>query len=186
MHTGIIDVFLYSQRGFFDFGFIGAAQIDHFGNVNTSVIGSMEAPRVRLSGGGGANDIVSSCREVLVLTKHERRRFVETVDFVTSPGYLRGGDSRERAGLILGRPTRVVTDLALMGFDPVSKRMRLDALQPDVTVEEVVESTGFELLMSGPVGKLHVPTDRELEMLRTLETGISSTSDRVPEKVVSV
>jgi glutaconate CoA-transferase, subunit B len=121
-----------------------------------------------------------------VLTKHEQRRFVESVDFVTSPGYLRGGDSRERAGLILGRPTRVVTDLALMGFDAVSKRMRLDALQPDVTVEEVVESTGFELLISGAVRELQGPTDRELDMLRSLEAGISPAGERMPEKVVSV
>jgi len=171
MHTGITDVFLYGQRGFYDFGFIGAAQIDRFGNVNTSIIGSGDQARTRLSGGGGANDIVSSCRQVMVLTKHERRRFVERVDFVTSPGNLQGADSRERAGLVFGRPTRVVTDLAVMGFDPETKRMTLEAAQSGVTVEEILDSTGFELLIPGPVAELAPPTGEELEALRVLESG---------------
>jgi glutaconate CoA-transferase subunit B len=185
MLTGIIDVFLFSQRGYFDYGFIGGAQIDRFGNVNSSYIGSVEEPTVRLSGSGGANDIVSSCRQVFVLTKHERRRFVEKVDFITSPGYLDGGDSRERAGLLLGRPSRVVTDLAIMGFDNKSRRMMLERLQPGVTVEQVVENTGFELLVSEELQQLPLPTEEEVRRVRELEVGPSpETAAAVAGKVV--
>lgn len=171
MHTGITDIFLYSQRGYFDYGFIGVAQIDAYGNVNTSIIGTPQHPKVRMSGSGGANDIASSCREVFILTKHERRRFVEHVDFVTSPGHLSGDDSRERAGLPPGGPSKVITDLAVLGFDSRSKRMILQSLQPGVSVEEVQENTGFELLVADPVGYIAEPTQEELQMLRLLETG---------------
>jgi glutaconate CoA-transferase, subunit B len=168
MLVGIIDIFLYAQRGCFDVGFIGAAQIDQFGNVNTSYIGDPDAPKVRLPGSGGANDIVSSCREIIVMTRHERRRFVEHVDFVTSPGYLSGPESRVRAGLTRSLPTAVITDLALLGFDPGTGRLRLDALQPGATVEAVIESTGFELLISDSIGELSPPTPAELDELRRL------------------
>lgn len=169
MLTGIIDVFLFAQRGFFGYGVLGAAQIDMYGNVNTSVIGDFESPRVRLPGGGGANDIVSSCHNIIIVTKHERRRFVERVDFITSPGYLRGGQSRQEAGLVLGRPTRVVTDMAQMVFDPESKRMMLEALQPGISVRDVAENTGFELLISDDVRLLAPPTQEELEVLHDLD-----------------
>jgi glutaconate CoA-transferase subunit B len=169
--TGIVDVFLFAQRGCYDYGFVGAAQVDAYGNVNTSVIGSPQHPKVRLPGSGGANDIVSLCREVIVITRHERRRFVERVDFVTSPGYLEGGDARERAGLARGRPVAVITDLALLGFDEATKRLRLDALQPGVTVDEVVEATGFELLVADEVRQLGPPTEAELSALERIRTG---------------
>ena len=168
MLTGIIDVFLYSQRGCYDYGFVGAAQIDRYGNVNTSVIGSMDRPKVRLPGSGGANDIVSSCRELFVITRHEPRRFVERVDFVTSPGYLDGGDARERAGLTRGRPRWVITDLAVLGFEPESKQMRLEKLQPGVTVDQVTSATGFELLIADPVPQLAPPSDEERATLALL------------------
>jgi glutaconate CoA-transferase subunit B len=180
MHTGIVDVFLYAQRGYFDYGFIGAAQVDQFGNVNTSIVGPLDRPTVRLSGGGGANDIVSHCREFFILTRHERRRFVEKVDFVTSPGYLTGGDSRERSGLLRGRPSKVITDLAILGFDPESKRMRLEALQPGVTVDEVTAATGFDLLVPAEVAEVPPPTAEELDGLRSLETGIDPVAGMGP------
>ena len=172
MLTGIIDAFLYSQRGCYDYGFVGAAQIDRYGNVNTSVIGTMERPKVRLPGSGGANDIVSSCREVFIITRHEPRRFVERVDFITSPGYLDGGDSRERAGLVLGRPTRVITDLAILGFEPESKKMRLDRVQPGVSVEQVTGATGFDLVVPDSVPELDPPTEEELETLQLLREAV--------------
>lgn len=165
----ITDVFLYAQRGFFDYGFLGTAQIDRYGNVNTSVIGEPETPKVRLPGTGGANDIISACREVFVVTTHERRRFVEEVDFVTSPGHLTGGTSRQDAGLLFGGPSRVLTDLALMGFDEESRRMTLLALQPGVDVAEVQENTGFELLVPEPPATLAPPTDSELGVTRGLD-----------------
>jgi glutaconate CoA-transferase subunit B len=171
MLVGINDLFLYGQRGCYDYGFIGAGQIDQFGNVNTSYIGDPDRPKVRLPGSGGANDIVSSCREIYVMTRHERRRFVERVDFVTSPGYLTGPEARKRAGLTRSRPMGVVTDLALLGYDDATGRMRLDALQPGVTEEQVHESTGFELLVSDDVAELPAPTERELAELRWLRDG---------------
>jgi glutaconate CoA-transferase subunit B len=173
MLTAIVDVFLLAQRGFLDYGFLGAAQIDMHGNINTSVIGPVERPRVRLPGTGGANDIASLCNEVLVVTAHEARRFVGRVDFVTSPGHLGGGDAREKAGLISRGPTTVVTDLALLDFEPESKRMRLRAVQPGVSVEEVRARTGFELLVHPAVGELSPPAPEELRILRELNGGVA-------------
>ena len=177
MLTGIVDVFHYAQRGAFDYGVVGAAQVDMFGNVNTSVIGDYEAPRVRLPGSGGANDIVSSCRDIIIVTKHERRRFVERVDFVTSPGFLDGGQSREDAGLVFARPVAVITDLARLGFDATTRRMTVEALQPEVTLADVRDATGFDLLVpDGGVPTLPPPTDEELGVLRNLEHPPAETS----------
>jgi len=169
MLTAITDVFLLAQRGLLHYGFLGAAQIDMHGNINTSVIGPVGRPRVRLPGTGGANDIASLCTEVLVVTPHEPRRFVERVDFVTSPGHLGGGDAREKAGLISRGPTLVVTDLALLDFEPHSRRMRLRGLQPGVTVEDVRAHTGFELPVHPEVHELEPPAATDLELLRELD-----------------
>ena len=171
MLTDITDIFLYAQRGYFDYGFLGAAQVDMYGNINTSVIGTMERPKVRLPGSGGANDIISLCNEVLIVTQHEPRRFVERVDFITSPGYLSGGDSRARAGLLTGRLGAVVTDLALLDFEPASRRMRLCALQPGVSVSQVRAQTGFELLLSDEITELAPPTPEEIVIYRELRDG---------------
>ena len=171
MLTDITDIFLYAQRGYFDYGFLGAAQVDMYGNINTSVIGSMERPRVRLPGSGGANDIISLCNEVLIVTQHEPRRFVERVDFITSPGYLSGGDSRARAGLACGRLGAVVTDLALLDFEPGSRRMRLRGLQAGVTVGQVREQTGFDLLVGDDISELVPPSAEELAIYRELRDG---------------
>jgi glutaconate CoA-transferase, subunit B len=168
MLAPITDIFLFAQRGCMDYGFVGAGQIDQFGNVNTSYIGDPDRPKVRLPGSGGANDIVSSCREILIMTRHERRRFVERVDFITSPGYLSGPESRRAAGLVRSRPVAVVTDLALLGFDEATGRMRLDALQPGVAEQDVHDATGFELLRADDVGELEPPTGDELAELRRL------------------
>lgn len=182
MHTGIMDVFLYAQRGYFDYGFLGAAQVDPYGNVNASIIGTPERPKVRMSGTGGANDIASSCHEVFILTKHEPRRFVEKVDFVTSPGHLSGADARERAGLFPGGPSRVITDLAILGFDPESRRMTIEALQPGVSIDQVRENTGFELEVANDVGSVSEPSELELRRLRSLETG-ETDPDEVPAEI---
>jgi glutaconate CoA-transferase subunit B len=183
MLTDITDIFLYAQRGFFDYGFLGAAQIDMYGNINTSVIGSMERPRVRLPGSGGANDIISLCNEVLIVTQHEPRRFVDRVDFITSPGYLSGGDSRARAGLLTGRLRAVVTDLALLDFEPASRRMRLRGLQPGVRVDQVRAQTGFELLVSDQITELTPPLPEEIAIYRGLRDGPSAVAETagVPE-----
>lgn len=171
MLTSINDLFLYGQRGWYDYGFIGAGQLDRFGNVNTSYIGDPDRPKVRLPGSGGANDIVSNCREILIMTRHEPRRFVERVDFITSPGYLTGPEARTAAGLVRSRPVAVVTDLALLGFDEQTGQLRLDALQPGVSEADVRRNTGFELLVSDSLAELPAPTERELAELRWLRDG---------------
>jgi glutaconate CoA-transferase subunit B len=181
MLVGINDLFLYAQRGCYDYGFIGAAQIDQFGNVNTSFIGGTEQPKVRLPGSGGANDIVSSCREIIVMTRHEARRFVERVDFITSPGYLSGPESRRQAGLTRSTPTAVITDLALFRYDLETGRLRLDALQPGATVDAVIENTGFELLLADEIHELPAPTEQELEEIQRLHQGDAGTPPKLEE-----
>ena len=169
MLPSITHTFLYAQRGYFDCGFLGGAQIDPYGNINTTLIGPVDRPRVRLPGSGGACDIISHCREVFIVTAHERRRFVEHVDFITSPGYLTGGTSRARAGLLFGAPSRVITDLALMSFNPETKRMQVDALQARVEIQQVRDATGFDLDIPQAPPRLPPPTDTELDILRTLD-----------------
>jgi glutaconate CoA-transferase subunit B len=170
MLPGITDTFLLAQRGFLDYGFMGGAQIDRHGNVNTSVVGpDYWNPKVRLPGTGGANDIASLCREVIILTPHERRRFVDRVDFVTSPAWLDGGDHRRRAGLLFGGVSRVVTTLGVFGFRPDDRRMRLEAVHPGVTREQVRAETGFEVLEAAEVAVTEPPTAEELSQLRALD-----------------
>jgi glutaconate CoA-transferase subunit B len=169
MLPGISDAFLLAQRGFFDVGFIGGAQIDRHGNLNTSAIGSYAQPKVRLPGSGGANDIISLCREVMILTVHEKRRFTERVDFVTSPGYLDGGDARARHGLLFGGVSRLITTLGVFGFEAKSRRMQLLALHPGATLEQVRDNTGFEVLVSPDLTTTKPPTDQELSILRMLD-----------------
>jgi glutaconate CoA-transferase subunit B len=170
MLPGITDAFLLAQRGFLDVGFIGGAQIDRYGNLNTSAIGgSYDRPKVRLPGTGGANDIISLCREVIILTVHEKRRFSETVDFITSPGWLTGSDSRRASGLLFGGVSRVVTTLGLFGFEPESRRMRLEALHPGISVDDVKANTGFEVLVSEQLTTTKPPTGEELGILRMLD-----------------
>lgn len=169
MLVGINEVFLMTQRGFLEVGFMGGAQIDRYGNVNTTAIGQYDKPRLRLPGSGGANDIISLCRHTVLVTLHEKRRFVPKVDFVTSPGYLSGGDARSRAGLIFGGVSRVVTDLGLMGFDERTKAMKLESLHPGVSLEQVVENTGFDLIIPDEITVTDLPTQLELDTLRALD-----------------
>ena len=167
---GITDTFLFAQRGFLEVGFVGGAQVDQYGNLNSSVVGAYDQPTVRLPGSGGANDIISLCHRVMVVTMHELRRFVPRVDFVTSPGFLGGGTSRRDAGLLFGRVSKVITNLAILGFEDESKMMRLESLQPGVSVQEVVEKTGFELLIPGHLPVTDPPEETELALLRSLDT----------------
>ncbi|MFO7651779.1 MAG: CoA-transferase [bacterium] len=166
--SGICDIMETAARGFVEYGFLGGAQIDTFGNLNTTVIGKYWPPKVRLPGSGGANDVGSFCwKTIVIMRKHDARSFVPSVDFVTTPGYLTGPGSREAAGLPPGTgPYRVVTNLGLMDFEPQSKRMRLVAVNPGVTADQVVKSTGFELLVDDRVEVNPEPTERELKLLR--------------------
>ncbi|MGB9673846.1 MAG: CoA-transferase subunit beta [Anaerolineales bacterium] len=165
--SGICDIVETAQRGFIEFGFLGGAQIDCYGNLNSTVIGDYYHPKVRLPGSGGANDVGSHCWKTIAIMRHDKRRFVEKVDFVTTPGYLDGPGARERAGLPPDTgPFRVVTNLAVMGFHPQSKRMVLLATQPEVTVEMVLENTGFELLLDEQISQNPPPSAEELRILR--------------------
>src|SRR6059058_3917648 len=145
MVLGSAEVLLLLQRGYVDVGFMGGAQIDKYGNLNSSFIGDADNPKIRLPGTGGGNDI-SSLTNMIVAMKHEKRRFVDKVDFVTSPGWLGGRRTRERAGLPQGGMWRVVTDLAILGFDEDTREMEVLALHQGVTREQVQDNTGFELL----------------------------------------
>src|SRR4029434_10780383 len=139
MLPGITDAFLVAQRGFVDVGFMGGAQIDQYGNINTSVLGAdYWHPKVRLPGTGGANDIASLCREVIIVTAHEKRRFVERVDFVTSPAWLSGDGSRRAAGLHFGGVSRVVTTLGILGFDADSNPLAIQGVHPGVSCRETL------------------------------------------------
>ncbi len=164
---GICDTMEAAQRGFIDYGFLGGAQIDPYGNLNSVVIGEHDHPKARLPGSGGGNDIGSSCWRTIAIMQHQKRRFVPRVDFVTTPGYLSGPGAREAAGLPRGSgPIAVVSTLALMDYDPETLRMRLKAVHPGVTVEEVVENTGFDLIIPDHVGENEPPSARELRLLR--------------------
>ncbi len=156
------------QKGMVDYSFLGGAQIDAYGNLNSTQIGHDHAkPKVRLPGSGGANDLASLAWQVLVITPHEKRRFVEKVDFVTSPGYIDGPGARERVGLPRGTgPYRIVTNLGVMGFDEASCRMTCLALHAGVEKEQVIENTGFEMLFADPLGQTAPPTEEELRILR--------------------
>ena len=143
------EVFNYwLQPGRIDVGFLSGAQIDRFGNINTTVIGEYDEPLVRLPGSGGAPEIAASCREVIIVMRQQARAFVDQVDFVTSVGHGTGPDDREVLGLRGGGPSRVITDLGVLEPDPDTKELVLTALHPGVSVEQVRAETGWELQVS--------------------------------------
>jgi glutaconate CoA-transferase subunit B len=164
---GICDTMETAQRGFIDYGFLGGAQIDPYGNLNSITIGDHDHPKARLPGSGGGNDVGSHCWQTVAIMQHDARRFVPKVDCLTTPGYLTGPGAREAAGLPRGTgPAYVVSTLALMDFDPESKRMRLKATHPGVSVDDVVTATGFELRISEQVEVTEPPSTEELHLLR--------------------
>lgn len=164
-----IDVLLYLQRGFVDVGFLGGAQIDKHGNLNSSVIGTLEKPVIRLPGSGGANDIASSANSIFIISYHEKKRFVERVDYVTSPGFLDGGRSREQSGLLGGGVEKVITNLGILGFDKETREMTLVAVHPGVTVEDVQAKTGFKLRVADDLEVTTPPSEEELKLLRAID-----------------
>jgi glutaconate CoA-transferase, subunit B len=165
--SSILDVVEAAQRGFVEYGFLGGAQIDPYGNLNSTVIGDHDHPKVRLPGSGGANDVGSSCWRTIAIMRQDKRRFIEKVDFLTTPGYLSGPGAREKAGLPRGSgPYRVVSNLAVLGYDPDCLRMTLLATQPGVTVQQVLDSTGFELLVAPQIEENPPPSAEELRILR--------------------
>jgi glutaconate CoA-transferase subunit B len=169
MASSMADIMETCQRGMIDYTFLGGAQIDAHGNLNSTIIGTdYGRPRVRLPGSGGANDLASLCRRILVVTHQDQRRFVERLDFLTTPGYLTGPGAREAAGLPAGTgPYRVITDLGLLGYHPHTCRMQVLSLHPGVTLDQARAATGFELGVQDPLGVTLAPAQEELQVLRT-------------------
>jgi glutaconate CoA-transferase, subunit B len=168
--VSVPEIFNYwLQPGRIDVGFLGAAQLDRFGNINTTVIGGdYQHPKVRLPGAGGAPEIAASCRDVFVIVRQSRRAFVERVDFVTSVGYGRGPGDRERLGLRGRGPVRVITDLGVLEPDPETCELTLTALHPGVGIDQAREATGWELRVADQLAATEPPTEQELAVLRRL------------------
>ncbi|MFH1650573.1 MAG: CoA-transferase [Chloroflexota bacterium] len=162
------DVMSLSQAGYIDYGFLGAAQMDRYGNINTTVIGDHDRPKVRLPGSGGANDCASfSRRLIIIIASQSPRTFVPKLDFLTSPGYLDGPGARERAGLPAGTgPYRVITQLGIYDFEEKSKRLRLISRHPGVSIDEVRENSGFEIIIPEKVATSPEPGEEYLRILR--------------------
>ena len=169
MATSMADIMETCQRGLVDYVFLGGAQIDRYGNLNSTMIGDRyQQPSVRFPGSGGANDLGSLSHKTLVITPHVKRRFVERLDFMTTPGYLTGPGAREAAGLPRGSgPHKVITSLAVLGFEAATKRMQIESVHPGISIEQVQEQTGFKLLVSDSVTETPSPSTEALHILRT-------------------
>ncbi|GAA1869034.1 CoA-transferase subunit beta [Asanoa iriomotensis] len=165
--SGMMDSLLMLQGGRVDLGVLGCAQVDRFGNINTTAIGSYERPSTRLPGSGGANDIASCAKHHLIVTRHNRRTFVESVDYLTTPGHLTGPGARQRAGLPGGGPIGVVTDLGVFGFDARTCEMVVESVHPGVSLDDVRAATAFELAVKPDLSETKPPSDSELDILRT-------------------
>jgi glutaconate CoA-transferase subunit B len=164
------EIFRYwLQGGRVDVGFLGAAQIDRFANINTTVIGDYAKPTTRLPGAGGAPEIASCAGEVVLVLKQSARAFVKKLDFVTTVGHLNGGDARQRLRLPGKGPVAVVTDLCIMQPDPVSKELTVTQLHPGISRDEVSKATGWEIRFAASLPETLPPTPIELETLRDLE-----------------
>lgn len=167
--TNMNTIFAQAQLGMVDLGVLGATQIDRFGNVNSTMLGAdYKHPQKRFPGSGGANEVLTQCWRTVIVIRHERRRFVKKVDFVTSPGYLDGSlGARERAGLPRGTgPWRVVTSKALYGFDDQSRQMTLLGVLRGLTIDDVLKGMEFTPLVGKKVEQLEPPTQEELRILR--------------------
>jgi len=161
------------QRGIIETGFLGAAQIDRFGNLNTTVIGDYKNPKVRLPGAGGAPEIAGFCDHTIIMLKQTQRSFVEALDFTTTVGHGDGGDSISELGFSGKGPVAVITDLGILEPDPVSKELTLTKLHPGVSVETVKQATGWDLKVAEVLKNSMAPRDEELVILRELQNMIS-------------
>jgi glutaconate CoA-transferase subunit B len=159
------------QQGLVDVSFIGGAQVDRFGNLNTTYIGPLGRPETRLPGSGGACDLASLAKRHIIIMTHQKRRFVPQVDYITSPGYGDGDNWRRRVGLPRGGPSAVITTLGVLRFHPYTKEMVLAAVHPGVTVEQVLANTGWPLLVADEVTRTPLPTAGELAIIRRFDPG---------------
>lgn len=168
MAGSMADTMETCSRGFVDYTFLGGAQIDRYGNLNSTMIGTdHQHPKVRFPGSGGANDFASFCWRTMVITPQDARRFVEKLDFLTTPGWLEGGTSREDAGLPADTgPYKVITNMGVLDYDPESKRMRICGVNPGYSVADIRKNCGFELISVEHPMEIEPPTSTELEILR--------------------
>jgi glutaconate CoA-transferase subunit B len=165
--TGLVEIMQLLQRGDVDLGFIGGAEVDRFGNINTSVIGSPAHPKVKLPGSGGGADIACLARRLVVLVEHEPRRLRARVDFITSPGYGDGSvDWRTRQGLLRGGPSAVITTLGVLRFDAQSREAYLASYHPGTTAAEVQAATGWPLRVGAECVPTPAPSPNELRLIR--------------------
>ena len=163
------EIFRYwLQGGRVDVGFLGAAQIDRYANINTTVTGDYDKPKTRLPGAGGAPEISSSAKEVLIVVKQSERTFVEKLDFITSVGFLTGGDARKRAGIAGNGPTAVITDLCIMRPEPPAFELVVCSMHPGVSAETIRKKTGWDVRFSDHCTETVPPTEHELKVLRDL------------------
>lgn len=167
--TGTLNIMAMLQQGLVDLGFIGGAEIDRYGNLNTSYIGDWRAPKVRLPGSGGGADIASLSKRFVVIMPQEKHRFRERVDYITSPGFGEGAGWRERVGLAGGGPAAVITTLGVFGFDAASKEMLLASYHPGQSVASVKAATGWELRVAPDVRETPTPSEAELEIVRACD-----------------
>jgi glutaconate CoA-transferase subunit B len=164
--TGLWEVMALMQSGHVDLGFIGGAEVDRFGNLNTSYIGPPAEPTVKLPGSGGAADIASLARRFLIIMPHQRHRFVERVSFITSPGFGDGSNWRERVGLPGGGPAAIISTLSVFTFDPTSREAVLSSYHPFTTPQEVAENTGWPLQLAPNLRETTPPSHEELQIIR--------------------
>jgi len=168
------DTMSMAQAGYIDYGFLGAAQIDIHGNINTTVIGPYEHPKVRLPGSGGANDVGTLSNRTIIIMRQDKYRFVKKLDFITTPGYLNGYDSREKIGLPKDSgPYRVITQLGVYGFDKDLKNMKLISTHPGVTIDQIKNSSSFDIIIPEEITVTKPPKKNELKILKKIDpTGI--------------
>ncbi|MBI9085488.1 MAG: hypothetical protein JEZ11_17965 [Desulfobacterales bacterium] len=166
MVGGLLEGLGLVHAGDLDVGFLGGAQIDMYGNLNSHVIGDYYHPTVRFAGSGGANDLGSGCKRTIIMMPHSRRRFVKKVDFITTPGYLTGGSAREKLGFPGNGPAIVISNLGIMRFDSETKEMVVEALHPGVTVEQIRENTEWDLKIADQLLETPTPTTEEIRILR--------------------
>lgn len=163
------DAMALLQQGSVDISFIGGAQVDRFGNLNTSYIGGVENITTRLPGSGGACDLACLAKRHIIIMSHEKRRFVPRVDYITSPGYGDGGNWRQQVGLPRGGPSTVITTLGILRFDSDSREIALSSVHPGITADMVAENTGWPLHISADLSQTPEPSDEELVMLRRFD-----------------
>lgn len=156
------------QQGKVDIGFLGAAEVDAFGNINSTVIGPYDRPRVRLPGSGGANDIASMAKRFAIICRHKKNRLVERMSYLTTPGFLDGPGARERAGLPGAGPVRMITDLAVMGFDGRTRRAVVQSTYAGVTAAEIRDNTGFAMEVPDELPIEAAPTAEQLHLIHDI------------------